>query len=80
MSNNPNDCYHKALPDEPKFTLLARDPDFFRLIVEWARRRQHDINCGERPDSDFELVKEAQNLAAIGARWRRNNMGKWRTP
>lgn len=35
--NNPGkfDCYDAALPDEPMFVLLARDP----VVREWVRRR-----------------------------------------
>lgn len=39
--NNPatNDCYSKALPDEPLFTLLARDPQAPALVRAWADAR-----------------------------------------
>ena len=30
------DCYAKALPDEPMFTLLARDPNFYEFVKLWA--------------------------------------------
>jgi hypothetical protein len=43
------ECHTNALPDEPMFVLLARDPDFQRLVEEWAYGRQRAINCGERP-------------------------------
>ena len=80
--NNPGErsCYVNALPDEPMFVLLARDPDFSRLIMEWSSRRIRDVVCGDRPESDMELVNDAYNTAAAGAKWRRNNMGKWRKP
>jgi hypothetical protein len=35
--------------------------------------------CGDRPDSDMELVIEAMETALAGARWRKANLGKWRT-
>lgn len=35
----PNDCYAKAEPDEPMFTLLARDPLAPDLIRLWAALR-----------------------------------------
>lgn len=78
--DNPGtfDCYKEALPDEPFFTLLARDPDFQFLVSEWARLRQLKINCGDRPDEDQEAVREAYRVAEAGARWRRQNNGKWR--
>lgn len=72
------DCYDRALPDEPRFTLLARDPDFARLVTAWAERRARDIECGDRPISDSALVHEAHVLAKVGAVWRRTNMGRWR--
>jgi hypothetical protein len=72
------DCYAAALPDEPTFTLLARDPDFHRLVSKWARRRYNDIRCGERPESDMPMVEEAISSAKAGASWRKNNLGKWR--
>lgn len=33
------DCYHKAEPGEPKFTLLARDPLAANLTRLWAALR-----------------------------------------
>lgn len=80
--NNPGkfDCYANALPDEPMFVLLARDPDFHRLVNEWADRRERDVTCGDRPKEDMALVAEARMCAALGANWRRNNLGVWRRP
>lgn len=72
------DCYDKALPDEPVFILLGRDPDFYRLVKEWAERRGQQIRCGDRPESDIELVKEAEICARMGAKWRKEHFGKWR--
>lgn len=76
----PNDCYARALPDEPTFTLLARDPQFYTLVNAWADQRELDIACGERPASDLPVVGEARQAAAEGAAWRRRNFGKWRKP
>lgn len=75
---DPNDCYLRALPGEPRFTLLARDPDFYRLVNEWAVRRGRDISCGDRPTTDSSLVASALKTASNGAVWRRENLGKWR--
>lgn len=72
------DCYANALPDEPMFVLLARDPDFARLVNEWADRRERDISCGDRPQTDWALVSEARICALKALHWRRNNLGKWR--
>jgi hypothetical protein len=78
--SNPGkfDCYKTALPDEPMFVLLARDPDFSRLVREWMHRRHRDILCGDRPDTDIELVQQAGQCAMDGENWRRRNLGKWR--
>lgn len=73
------DCYNNALPDEPMFVLLARDPEFYDLVHQWARKRQRDIECGERPDSDWPVVQEAYDCAIAGQRWRKENYGAWRT-
>ena len=74
------DCYDAALPDEPMFHLLARDPDFARGIRSWANKRERDIKCGERPLSDMKMVQEARDCASAGAIWRRDNLGVWRKP
>jgi hypothetical protein len=73
------DCYHKALHDEPRFTLLARDPEFNRLVFQWANKRASDIRCGLRPESDWESVYSAREIAVAGEKWRKENNGKWRT-
>ncbi len=36
------DCYHKAEADEPKFTLLARDPLAAYLVALWECFRKGD--------------------------------------
>jgi hypothetical protein len=79
-TNNPGayDCHASALPDEPKFTILGRDPDFQRLVSEWAARRHLMVMCGERPDSDMAAVMEAYSVAVEGAKWRKENNGAWR--
>ncbi len=40
--NNPGkfDCYESALPDEPMFVLLARDPHASLLVDLWADLRE----------------------------------------
>ncbi len=74
------DCYANALPDEPMFVLLARDPDFRRLVQKWAKRRRRDCAAGLRPMSDMKMVQAALDTALAGEMWRRANDGKWRTP
>jgi hypothetical protein len=78
--NNPGqfDCYANALPDEPMFVLLARDPTFHRLVSKWASYREEDIIVGERPWGDFSMVREARETATTGGEWRRENNGIWR--
>jgi hypothetical protein len=71
------DCYNKALPDEPMFVLLARDPQFAKLVREWAQRRTLDIQCGVCPASDYFMVQEALQCATDGAQWRQDNINKW---
>lgn len=80
--DNPGkfNCYEKALPDEPMFTLLARDPCFFEHVNKWANDRLQAIRCGERPESDMEIVEEAWKIAVQGEKWRKDAKGKWRQP
>lgn len=72
------DCAARALPDEPTFTLLARDPQAPSLVREWAYRRAHDIAAGARPPEDVVMVTEAIELADQMEKWRAANDGKWR--
>jgi hypothetical protein len=72
------DCYANALPDEPMFTLLARDPYAPWLLEEWAGERETQIENGRRPASDIAMVVEARQCAENMREWRRENDGKWR--
>lgn len=78
--NNPGkfDCYANALPDEPMFVLLGRDPSAPELIEGWAGQRIYDIAVGRRPPSDMAMVEEAQDCAKAMRSWRAANNGKWR--
>lgn len=42
--NNPGpyDCYARAEPDEPLFTLLGRDPSAAHLVAAWTAIRAGD--------------------------------------
>jgi hypothetical protein len=73
------DCYAIALPDEPMFVLLARDPDFYRLVRSWADERNRAIRDNERPPEDGYMVQEAWSCAEKGWAWRKANVGRWRT-
>jgi hypothetical protein len=57
------DCYAKAHPDEPVFTLLGRDPSAAQLVHEWAALRERDIAMGLKPQEDMEKVAEARACA-----------------
>ena len=72
------DCYANALPDEPMFILLARDPGAAFAVEMWADRRENAINIGIKPKSDMAMVKEARDCARIMRAWREANDGKWR--
>jgi len=78
--NNPGqfDCYNNALPDEPMFVLLARDPTFYRLVRKWADYRHDDVMSGVRPRDDMRMISEAYDCAVAGREWRRENNGIWR--
>jgi hypothetical protein len=75
---DPNDCYHRALPGEPRFTLLGRDPMFHRIVMEWADFREYQILVGERPLTDRPQVDQARDMASRAQEWRRQNLGAWR--
>lgn len=72
------DCYAHALPDEPMFILLARDPSAPFLVRAWAERREADVRAGNRPATDLAMVAEAEECAAQMSEWRTRNDGKWR--
>jgi hypothetical protein len=54
------DCYHKAEPGEPKFTLLARDPLAPNLTRLWAAIRE-----GE----PAEAANQFAELMRVGTRY-----------
>lgn len=72
------DCYANALPDEPMFVLLARDPSAPDLLRMWALSREVAVIDGRRPESDRALVGEARECAEAMKAWRLANDGKWR--
>lgn len=80
--NNPGafDCYANALPDEPHFTLLARDPFAPHLLYNWASQREEAVIAGHRPMADMEMVAEARDCADAMVKWRKENDGVWRKP
>ena len=80
--NNPGsfDCYDNALPDEPMFVLLARDPLAPVIVEQWAIRLTNFIAAGQKPESDRAKVEEALCCADAMRAWRAVNNGVWRTP
>jgi hypothetical protein len=78
--NNPDeyDCYAGALPDEPMFVLLGRDPNAPWLIREWANERQIAVNLGTRPATDAAMAKQARRCADEMERWGVADDGAWR--
>jgi hypothetical protein len=67
------DCVAAAEPDEPIFTLLARDPSAPDLVREWAFQRGLLITAGLKPESDRAKVDEALRCAGAMDAWRRDN-------
>ncbi len=70
--NNPGeyDCYDKAEPDEPLFTLLARDPAAPATVRFWVAMR------GIVRKADQEKHGEALDCAAEMQRWYELNIGE----
>jgi hypothetical protein len=69
------DCYANAEPDEPYFTLLARDASAAVLVREWAMTRKREIIAGRKPKEDADMVTEALQLAEAMEHWRHKNRG-----
>ena len=71
-------CMDRAMPGEPSFALLARDPSFGHMVRAWADERERAINAGDRPADDRLQVAEAREIAERGEKWRREHMYEWR--
>lgn len=74
--DNPGDfdCYAKAAPDEPLFTLLARDPLAPAVVEAWADARHTDaLMRGNLAD---QKVIEAYQCAASMRQWRIAKKGR----
>lgn len=88
------DCHAAALPDEPMFVLLARDPLAPFLVSIWAAVRMNDWEKAgvvfetmiERAGlqfsiaPDIEKASEAMDCSAAMFAWRKDNDGAWRSP
>lgn len=83
---SPNDCYNRAEPDEPLFTLLARDPLAPGVVRLWAALRAHDTTRAAgifanlcvttskqpyKPGKDSDHVIEARECSNAMELWRR---------
>lgn len=70
---NPSlyDCYEKAHPHEPIFTLRAHDPDAPMIVKMWAFFRLQQINAGVRPKTERDQVSEALRIATEMEVWKR---------
>jgi hypothetical protein len=64
--NNPGqfDCYAKADPDEPIFTIRAKDPIGAMIVRTWA------IEAGARRLADDDKLREALQCADSMEEWR----------
>lgn len=63
--NKPSkfDCYGKAKPDEPTFTLIARDPLFEKVVRYWKQE-------AEAANIHLHKLDEAEQIAVEGAAYR----------
>ena len=71
-------CLDRAMPGEPTFSLLARDPSFGHMVRGWADERERAIDAGDRPVDDRQQVQEARDIATAGEKWRREHLYEWR--
>ena len=71
-------CFKAALPDEPAFVLLARDPMAPALVRLWAAARRVAIAEGARPGTDLSQVEAAEREAEDMIRWRADADEAWR--
>lgn len=63
-------CHTVALPDEPIFTLLARDPCGPEVIRYWITLREAMIGRGEKPEDDHQKLEDAAKVAQDMVTWR----------
>lgn len=87
---DPNDCYNRALPDEPVFKLLARDPQSPALVRKWAtdREAKNDLpnewvvtggdNFGDTRTSDWVKPPHPDADMIAHARYLAARMEVWR--
>jgi hypothetical protein len=85
--NNPGefDCHAKALPDEPHFTLLARDAHAPHLVRQWAQARGMALLQQMRGRADLggdeaRQIQEAFACADAMEAWRRTHTAEKAVP
>lgn len=78
-------CYEAALPDEPMFVLLGRDPAAPATVRAWCRARTHEAK--DSTPEDRERIDAAMREAGDMERWRAANrnphgdgVATWRLP
>lgn len=88
------DCHEAALDDEPRFTLLARDPLAPFLVSIWYSMRVDDVEAAISKcrtmmfrlggdyaiGADVHIASEANECAMAMFAWRAANLGRWRKP
>lgn len=86
------DCLAAALPDEPMFVLLARDPLAGFLVSIWSKVRYGDWEAAHAvfdamlsragppyiAEPDVDKAGEAIDCAMSMFAWRAENDGRWR--
>ena len=77
------DCYEDALPNEPLFTLLARDRHAPDAVEKWADSRELEILRGyggnkNKLAEELRQLAEARRCAEEMRAWRTSNMGAWK--
>lgn len=76
---NPSkfNCYQKAEPDEPTFTLIGRDPLAAELVRDWADEFEELIG-DDATDEDREKIAEARTCADAMREYstRRHGLGR----
>lgn len=59
----PNACYDRALPDEPLFTLLGRDPTAPFVVLFWMQLRNLMFGVSDQILEAGQCVEEMRNWA-----------------
>jgi hypothetical protein len=80
------DAYNMALPDEPMFVLIARDPSAPNMLRIWSDTRRKLVHAraeaGDIDDAAFaeglRKCSEADACADDMVIWRKVNEGRWR--